>query len=77
HVIRHTAATLMREFGEDLAVVQEALGHSDIRTTRGYQKVRVGLTRRVADKMDKGLFGATTTDLATARRRRRKAASGD
>jgi integrase len=72
HTIRRTAATLMLEFGEDLAVIQEMLGHTDIRTTRGYTKVTVGLTRRAADAMDEGLFGAPpVTDFVTERQRRR------
>lgn len=78
HAIRRTAATLMLEYGEDLAVVQEALGHSDIRTTRGYTRVTKGLTRRAANSMDEHLFGGgKATDLATERRRRRQAASGE
>jgi len=68
HVLRHSAATLLLEMGEELAVVQEVLGHADIRTTRGYAKVSVGLTRRAADRMEKGLFGRPATDLATRRR---------
>jgi integrase len=36
HDLRHTAATRMTEMGIDLAVVQEKLGHSDVRTTMRY-----------------------------------------
>lgn len=68
HVMRHTAATLLLDLGVDLAVVQEILGHSDVRTTRGYTKVKVGLTRRAARKMDGTLFKPRpATDLATRR----------
>jgi integrase len=35
HITRHTAATLLLDEGVALAVVQEMLGHSDIRVTRG------------------------------------------
>jgi integrase len=72
HIGRRTAATLMLELGEDLAVIQEVLGHTDIRTTRGYTRVTVGLTRRAAETMDEGLFGdRPVTDFVTERRRRR------
>ena len=36
HDLRHTAATRMTEKCIDLAVVQEILGHSDIKTTMRY-----------------------------------------
>lgn len=72
HLVRRSAATILLELGEDIAVVQEVLGHTDIRTTRGYTKVTVGLTRRAAETMDEGLFGRpVVTDFVTERRRRR------
>lgn len=36
HIMRHTAATLLLAQGVDVRVVQELLGHRDIRTTQGY-----------------------------------------
>ncbi|HEU0240436.1 MAG TPA: site-specific integrase [Micromonosporaceae bacterium] len=36
HIARHTAATLLLAQGVDVRVVQELLGHRDIRTTQGY-----------------------------------------
>ena len=37
--MRHSAATIALDEGVALAVVQEMLGHSDIRVTRGYTHV--------------------------------------
>lgn len=73
HVLRHTTATVLLELGEDISVIQEVLGHADIRTTRGYQDVTVDLTRGAAKRLEDGLFGAeeaTVTDLVTRRKRR-------
>jgi site-specific recombinase XerD len=39
HTMRHSAATIALDEGVALAVVQEMLGHSDIRVTRGYTHV--------------------------------------
>ncbi len=36
HVLRHTAATMMRNNGADLIHVQATLGHSNLNTTRRY-----------------------------------------
>lgn len=36
HCCRHTFATLTREYGADIRVVQELLGHTDIKTTARY-----------------------------------------
>ena len=36
HAMRHSAATIAIDEGIALTVVQEQLGHADIRTTRGY-----------------------------------------
>ena len=36
HDLRHTSATRMTQMGIDLAVVQEILGHSDVKTTMRY-----------------------------------------
>jgi len=71
HVMRHSTATALLDMGEDISIIQEVLGHADIRTTRGYQDVTPELTRRAASKMD-GLLGtAAVTDLVTERERRR------
>lgn len=57
HAARHTAATLMLEAGVALAVVQEMLGHSDIRVTRGYTHVASPLMADGAARMGRTLFG--------------------
>lgn len=69
HVLRHTAATLLLELGEQVEVVQEVLGHRDPRTTRGYQLVRSGLTGRAADRMET-ILGGEVADLDERRTRK-------
>jgi integrase len=77
HVMRHAAATLMLDLGVDLAVVQEVLGHADLRTTLAKTKVKVGLIRRAAKKVDRALFKPRpATDLATSLATRRRAGNG-
>lgn len=57
HAGRHTAATLALEAGVALAVVQEMLGHADIRVTRGYTHVASPLMQDGARRLGKSLFG--------------------
>lgn len=57
HAARHTAATLLVATGTDIAVVQEVLGHTDIRTTRGYTDVAQELKREAVERMAKVMFG--------------------
>lgn len=56
HAARHTVATLLLEQGVALAVVQEMLGHSDIRITRGYTHVAALLTHDAARRRGRALF---------------------
>jgi integrase len=49
HIMRHTAATLLLAQGVDVRVVQQLLGHRDIRTTQGYtQDVDVMLIKAMS-----------------------------
>lgn len=41
HSLRHYFANGLLEYSGNLALVQEALGHNDPKTTRGYTKIRV------------------------------------
>lgn len=49
HKLRSTFATLLLRETDNLAIVQDALGHSDPRTTRIYAKVLDEQLRRAAD----------------------------
>lgn len=52
YALRHTYATILLEDGEDLRVIQEILGHTDIRTTKIYTRVRRKLKEQAATKID-------------------------
>lgn len=45
HCCRHTFATLARESGADIRVVQELLGHADIKTTARYSHANLSSMR--------------------------------
>lgn len=49
HCARHTYATLLLNKGVSLAVVQELMGHQDIKTTRSYAKVMDSNKRLASD----------------------------
>jgi integrase len=58
HDLRHTAATLMLEDGQQPHTVQKTLGHSNIAMTLGlYGHVTAGMLQSAADSMDR-LLGA-------------------
>ncbi len=61
HAMRHSAATFGLDEGTALAVVQELLGHSDIRVTRGYVHVSSALAADGAERVGRALFGPTAT----------------
>jgi integrase len=61
HIMRHTAATIMLERGVAIAVVMQALGHSDIRITSRYSHASEGLLEDAADRVgDLYAFGNET-----------------
>jgi integrase len=70
HAMRHSAATIALDEGVTLAVVQELLGHSDIRVTREYTHVSSPLAHDGAQRLGKALFGRTATKTATRRHER-------
>jgi Phage integrase family len=57
HAMRHSAATIALDEGVAPAVVQELLGHSDIRVTREYTHVSSPLVRDGAERVGRALFG--------------------
>jgi integrase len=65
HTMRHSAATIALDEGIALAVVQEMLGHSDIRVTRGYTHVSSLLAQDAAARVGRALFRETATKTAT------------
>lgn len=60
HDLRHTAATHMLNSGMSLPIVQEILGHRDIKTTQIYAKVRNKLIR---EEMKKFSYGGAAENL--------------
>lgn len=65
HAMRHSTATIALGEGVALAVVQEMLGHSDVRVTRAYTHVSSPLAADAAERVGRALFGPTATKTAT------------
>ena len=60
HDLRHTNAMLMIEYGVNIKVAQQRLGHASISTTIDiYSHVTEKVEKEAADKLDKGIFGKT------------------
>ena len=51
-MLRHTFATLLYQKNRDLVLVQEALGHSDLNTSRIYTHFDKERLKIAADTMD-------------------------
>jgi integrase len=57
HAMRHSAATIALTEGVALAVVQEMLGHADIRVTRGYTHVPGPLAEDASVRVVRAIYG--------------------
>jgi integron integrase len=56
HSLRHSFATHLLENGEDVKMVQDLMGHKDLKTTMGYLHVARTRFRRVVSPVDR-LYG--------------------
>lgn len=52
HLLRHSFATHLLEMGYDVAVIQALLGHSSIKTTRRYTRMRSEFLRQIKSPLD-------------------------
>lgn len=57
HDGRHTVGTLLVEQGVHIRVVQEVLGHSDVRVTQRYTHVASNAVEDAAQRMGQALWG--------------------
>lgn len=68
HLFRHSFATALVEEGENMAIIQELMGHADIKQTRDYIKLASSHTRRGAAR----LIDRTVANVATPKKRASK-----
>jgi integrase len=68
HITRHSAATIAIDEGVALMIVQEMLGHSDIRVTRGYVHTASPLAHDAPARMGRALFGKEGKTPSTTKR---------
>lgn len=62
HAARHTTATLLMEAGVPDTVIQAILGHSDVVTTRGYQRADLTVARSALDALGASLLAQQPGD---------------
>jgi len=68
HALRHTAATMLLLQGVSPRVVQELLGHADVRLTLGtYSHVLPTLQRQAADALDQLLGSGSKSEIVGTR----------
>lgn len=52
HLLRHSFATHLLEYGTDIRVIQKLLGHSDVKTTQVYTQVSQANIKNVRSPLD-------------------------
>jgi integrase len=65
HDARHTAGTVMTALGVPIQVVQEVLGHSDLRVTRRYVHVASEMAKAATDRIGGALFPEAVKGAST------------
>lgn len=63
HAARHTAATLLSATGAAITTVQDTLGHTDIRTARGYVGPAEELQREAVVRLAEAMFAGNLARL--------------